>query len=64
MKKQVITLLLFLSVPFISSAGLVAKYPLQNGNWLGEFNINGNMIWQVILGAIVTPAMAAELSLK
>ena len=42
----------------------MATYPLPNGNWLGKFDVNGNTIWQVILGAIVTPAMAAELSLK
>lgn len=56
-------MLLLNAFPFLASAGLVAKYPLANGNWLGEFNINGNTIWQIIIGPLVTPASAAEIPL-
>ena len=59
MKRIILTL--FFCLPFLASADLVRAYPLPNGNFLGEFNIRGNIIWQVILGTI-SKASAGKLS--
>ena len=63
MRKQAITALLFLSVPFITSAAIPEKWLLPNGRWYSEFIINGNAIWSEVIGPLVTPASAAELPL-
>src|SRR3990167_9073419 len=63
MWKPLMFALLFL--PSLAQAGIVAKYPLSNGNWLGQFDINGTEVWQVILGVIKTPEVHADkLTLK
>ena len=65
MKRSIFLALFLVLLPLrFSDAALMEKLPIGNGNFLGRFDINGIEVWQVILGTLVTPASASELSLK
>lgn len=65
MKRYFISLLFLVSVFFANSASadLIEKIPIGGNNFLGKFDIQGNIIWQVILGGAIK-ARASELTLK